>query len=352
MKHLLLIKDNNSLRKKLVHTLELAHYSVATANSIKSLLKKSRLQSPQLVLWDLPTPAISARDIIDMLDDNIVLKQAAFIFLSRKDLCDQLLQTTNNVNAIWLNGPFTNTGLLNTIKETLDGADLFRRHNLVAHARQHEMAGDCLTKLTVADFVKNRTIQHYKKKQVIYSEGNHPARLFYIEKGKVKIVKTNNDGKELTVGLYCEGDFVGYTALMEGTNYKDSAQAIDESEIAIIPKEEFEELIHTNAEAAKVFIRLLAKNCSEKEEQLIGLAYNSLRKRVADALIMIQHIYCKASQAPFCMHVSREDLANIAGTATESLIRTLSDFKNEKLIKIKDGNIIIPDPGKLQRILN
>ena len=336
----------------MVHRLEQAQYSVATASNIKGFFKKSRLQPPHLVLWDLAEPAISSKDIIGILDSNSFLKQVPFIFLSRKDLCDQLMGTTSAMFATSTNGPLTSTAFINIIKETLTQFDISKVNDPAMATSYQEKEGECFTHISVADFAKHRNIEHYKKKQVIYTEGNHPVKLFYIEKGKVKIIKTNDDGKELTVGLYSEGDFVGYTALMEGTNYKDTAQAIEESEVAVIPKEEFEELIQTNGQAAQVFIRLLAQNFSEKEEQLIGLAYNSLRKRVADALITIQHKFCKASQAPFSMHVSREDLANIAGTATESLIRTLSDFKNEKLIKIKDGNIIIPDPGKLQRILS
>ena len=97
---------------------------------------------------------------------------------------------------------------------------------------------------------------------------------------------------------------------------------------------------------------MLAKNITEKEEQLLGLAYNSLRKRVADALITLQQKYQVAGQEKFSIHISREDLANIAGTATESLIRTLSDFKSEKLIEIKDGNIIILNEKKLAALFN
>ena len=111
-------------------------------------------------------------------------------------------------------------------------------------------------------------------------------------------------------------------------------------------------MINNNREVTHKFIQLLAKNITEKEEQLLGLAYNSLRKRVADALITLQTKYQKTGQDKFSIHISREDLANIAGTATESLIRTLSDFKSEKLIEIKEGSIIITNEKKLALMLN
>ena len=128
--------------------------------------------------------------------------------------------------------------------------------------------------------------------------------------------------------------------------------AIEDTELAIIPKEEFENLLNTNQEATRKFIQLLAKNVTEKENQLLGLAYNSLRKRVADSLITLLHKFKKEGQEVFSIHISREDLANIAGTATESLIRTLSDFKSEKLIEIKDGYISILNEKKLAAMLN
>jgi len=133
--------------------------------------------------------------------------------------------------------------------------------------------------------------------------------------------------------------------------YKDTAEALEDTELALIPREDFNELIDRNPEVARKFIQLLAKNVAEKEKQLLKLAYNSLRKKVADALLLIQAKYQGDSEA-FTIDMSRENLANIAGTATESLIRTLSDFKNEKLIDIADGRITILNQKKLENLCN
>ena len=156
----------------------------------------------------------------------------------------------------------------------------------------------------------------------------------------------------MVTDLFSPGDFLGYIALMEETVYKDTAEALEETELAIIPKEEFEELLNNNKEAAKKFINLLAKNISAKENQLLGLAYNSLRKKVAEALILLQRKYQQDIEDNFVIDISRESLATIAGTATESLIRTLSDFRNEKMIDIKDGSIVIVNQKKLKLLVN
>jgi CRP-like cAMP-binding protein len=197
----------------------------------------------------------------------------------------------------------------------------------------------------------NRNVNLYKKKHVIYSEGNHPNRLFFVQKGKVKLFKSNDDGKDLTIGLFGEGEYFGYLPLLENTTYKETAEALEDAEVAVIPREEFDELIKENPIVMKKFIQILAGNIADKENQLLGLAYNSLRKRVADALIMLKKKFGDGA-VPFSIHISREDLANIAGTATESLIRTLSDFKSEKLIDIKDGNIVLINEKKLLNLFN
>jgi CRP-like cAMP-binding protein len=175
--------------------------------------------------------------------------------------------------------------------------------------------------------------------------------MYFVESGKVKTYKTNEDGKEFVIGLYSAGDFFGYMPFLEGANYKDTAEALEETELAVIPKEDFEQLLNNNKEVMYQFIKLLANNVSEMEQQLLNLAYNSLRKKVADALITIYKKYGEGVPN-FRIDMSRENLANIAGTAKESVIRTLSDFKDEKLIDISKGDIIILDEKKLSNMMN
>ena len=148
-----------------------------------------------------------------------------------------------------------------------------------------------------------------------------------------------------------EGEFFGYTAMLENSVYKVSADALEDSEIAAIPRNEFEELINSNYEVSKKFIKLLASDVTQKEEQLLHIAYNSLRKKVADTLLAVEKRF-KNNPEKFNINLSRENLAAVAGTATESLIRTLTDFKSEKLIDIQDGKITILNYQKLEGMVN
>jgi CRP-like cAMP-binding protein len=195
-------------------------------------------------------------------------------------------------------------------------------------------------------FMQDTNLNKYKKKQVVYSEGDHPLQLYYIKKGIVKTFKCNGEGKELITGIFGEGECLGYVALLEDTLYKDKAVAVEYAELAAIPKDEFTTLMETDRQVARKFITLLAHNISEKEQLLVGLAYNSLRKKVAEALILLSSKYKDS------IKISRDNLAAIAGTATESLIRTLGEFRQEKLIEINEGYITILNEAKLRTMLN
>ena len=170
-------------------------------------------------------------------------------------------------------------------------------------------------------------------------------------KGKVKTYKTHEDGKDLVIDLFNEGDFLGYVALLEGTSYKENAESMEETELALIPRKDFEELINSSPVTSRKFIALLAKNLVDKEKQLLGIAYNTLRKKVAEALVSLLKKYHVNKKDPYLIDISRDDLATIAGTATESLIRTLSDFKSENLIDIKSGKVVITDSRKLENLI-
>ncbi len=352
MKHLLLIEDNDEIRENTAEILELANYKVYTAENGKVGVELALLHKPDIIICDVMMPVLDGYGVLHLLNKNPELSGIPFIFLTAKTERSAFRKGMELGADDYITKPFTDIELLTAIESRLKKAELLNKKYDSNPTGMKQMLNDFADRNVLKNLTEDRNVNHYKKKQVIYSEGNHPSRLFYIQRGKVKTFKTNADGKELTVGLYNEGDFIGYTALLEESVYKDSAEAIEDTDIAIIPREEFDTLINNNKDVTQKFIQLLAKNVSEKEEQLLGLAYNSLRKRVADALITLYNKYKNDTQEKFSIHISREDLANIAGTATESLIRTLSDFKSEKLIEIKEGNIIILDEKKLNLMLN
>jgi DNA-binding response OmpR family regulator len=350
MKKILLIEDNDEIRENTAEILELSNYKVITAENGKRGVELAMGNKPDLIVCDIMMPVLDGYGVLMTLQKNTDTQNIPFIFLTAKAERNDFRKGMELGADDYITKPFEGSELLNAIESRLKKTDLLKQE-LQTGVEGVDQLLFASGRETLKSLTEGRNIIKYKKKQQVYSEGNRPTRLFYVQKGKIKTFKTNEYGKELIIGLYNEGDFLGYTALLEATAYHETAEALEDSELAIIPREDFEQLVYSNKEIAQKFIKLLVKNVSEKENQLLGIAYNSLRKKVADALVTLKTKF-KGSNENFSIDISRENLASIAGTATESLIRTLTDFRSEKIIDIVDGNIKILNEKKLENQMN
>lgn len=190
----------------------------------------------------------------------------------------------------------------------------------------------------------------YKKGQVIFHEGNRPHGVFCINEGKVKITRMGSDGKEQIVRLAKHGDVLGYRALIEGSKYSASAVALDDSKICFLSSDDFNHLVDNNMKVANDLLRLVAKALGEAEQKMTQLALKPVRERLAEALLLLQKTYGQVGVSPFSIAISREDLAAIVGTAKETVIRTLSEFKDDNIITAQGSTITIVDHSKLVKI--
>lgn len=352
MKKILLIEDNDDIRNNTAEILQLSNYEVIVAENGKTGVEKAIEHRPDLIICDIMMPVLDGYGVLHAVHKNDAIKNIPFIFLTAKSERSDFRKGMELGADDYITKPFDGTELLTAVDSRLKKIELLKcdlSPDLEGLHYIMQAAGD---KNALQSLTQDRNTNVYKKKQLIYSEGNHPNRLYYILKGKVRTYRTNEDGKELVTGLFSAGDFLGYNALLEGSVYNDTASALVETELAVIPREDFDDLMNNNKEVMQKFVRLLAKNINEKENQLLGLAYNSLRKKVAESMIMLQKKYGDINEKEFVIDISRESLSTIAGTATESLIRTLSDFKSEKLIDIRDGNIVIVNARKLEHLAN
>ena len=349
---ILLIEDNDDIRENTAEILELANYEVFTAANGKLGVEAAIQKRPDIIICDVMMPVLDGYGVLHLINKNENLSGIPFIFLTAKSERADFRKGMEMGADDYITKPFTDIELLNAVESRLKKVALLRKDFPANPDGMQEMLNEFGGKNALHNITENRQENHFKKKQIIYQVGNHPQKLFFVKSGKVKTFVSNEDGKDFTIGLYSEGDFLGYTALLEGGVYKETAETLDESVIVDIPISEFQNLLLVNKEATEKFIKLLAKNVTEKEQQLLSVAYNSLRKRVANSLIMLMDKYHDKSEEKFSIQISREDLANIAGTATESLIRTLGDFKTEKLIEINAGKITIINRKKLEQMFN
>lgn len=352
MKKILLVEDNSEIRENMAEILDLAGYEVHTAENGRDGVAAAIREKPDMILCDIMMPVLDGYGVLHMIQKNSELQGVPFIFLTAKSERNEIRKGMEMGADDYITKPFDSTELLNAIEVRLKKAEQLRQSFPVNLQGVNELIGISCGKDYLEALKEDRSINRYKKKQVVYSEGNHPSRLFYIQKGKVKTYKRNDDGKELIVGLYNEGDFIGYIPLMEGKTYRETAEALEDTELAIIPRSEFEELLGSNPAVMKKFISILARNIDDKEEQLLAIAYNSLRKKVADTLVTLYKKYNQKNDPDFQIDLSRENLAAIAGVAKESLIRMLGELKDEKLIELDGSKIKLLNYVKLENMYN
>lgn len=209
----------------------------------------------------------------------------------------------------------------------------------------------CCRAAELSQLSETKSCFTYKKGQLIFHEGGKPSGLYCINSGKIKIAKLGSDGKEQIVRLAKPGDVIGYRALMAEANYSASAVALEDAVICFIPRSQFLDLINHNADFASGLMKLLSNALGEAEERMVQMAYKPVRERLAEALLLLQKTYQQQEgEDNFTISISREDLASIVGTAKETTIRLLSEFKDENLIATKGSSITILDHEKLYKI--
>ncbi len=349
MKKILVIEDNNEVRENIAEILSLSNYQVFTAANGKTGVELALQYVPDLIVCDIMMPVLDGYGVLHLLNKHIETFGIPFIFLTAKSEKADLRKGMELGADDYITKPFDGIDLLNAIEIRLKKSEAIKKHNtseknVAAFMSEAEKVANI--QLTSDE----RELYDYKKKHLLYAEGQRPRAVYYITKGKIKTFKTNDEGKDLITNIFSQGDFLGYNYILQETTYKESAEVLEDAEVMLIPKNDFLSLIFTNTQVAKQFIKIISNDVVEKEEALLNIAYNSLRKKVAYQLLQVYEKFKMTSPESKAIKISRDNLAQTAGIATESLIRTLSDFKSEKLIEIEDGSIVILNEIKLRQL--
>ena len=197
----------------------------------------------------------------------------------------------------------------------------------------------------------HKTCIVYKKGQNIFYEGTRPTGLYCMNGGKVKVFKNNIQGKEYIIYIAKPGDFLGYRALMSEEVYGASATVLEDAKICYITKENFFDVLQKNPTFMKKVVKAICHEMGIMEERMAELAHKSVRERLAANLLMLKETYGMEGEGSVLIDIalSREDLAAIVGTATETVIRLLSEFKNDGLITFEGKKIRVIDSKKLAK---
>lgn len=193
----------------------------------------------------------------------------------------------------------------------------------------------------------------YKKGQLIFKQGSYPHGLYCINAGKAKLYQLSENGREQIVRLTKAGDVLGYRALLSGEQYTSSAEAIEECSVCFIPRNVFLKFLEENSSLSMQVMKLLASDLKNAEHKVTDLAQKSVRERMAEALLYLKEVYgMEKDNATINVAMRREDMANIAGTATETAIRILAEFREEGLVEFVGKRIKISNMNNLIHLAN
>jgi CRP-like cAMP-binding protein len=347
---ILVIEDNDDIRESITEILELADYEVFQADNGKAGVELANANLPDLILCDIMMPELDGYGVLYLLNKNPLTTATPFIFLTAKAERMDMRKGMEMGADDYLVKPFDDVELLNAIESRLNKRDKQETFYSKSIAQlTHLAAGNAGIK-ELDKMILERKVRSIKKKQIIYYEGDSVSGIYLVLSGKVKTIKLSEDGRELLTGMYGADEYFGIPALLLNEPYTETAEALEDTTVCQLPKEMLEELLNRYPDVARQFIHILSNNLLDKEEQLLQLAYHSVRKRMAEVLLRL----CKLEkqEGQISLRISRDNLAAMAGMATETVSRILSDFKDEGIIERKGSQIGILDHSKLQQMKN
>jgi CRP-like cAMP-binding protein/FixJ family two-component response regulator len=346
---IVVIEDSIEVSESIASILKLGNYEVFVANNGKLGIELIHQNQPDLILCDIMMPDLDGYGVLHLLSKDPDTSNIPFVYLTAKT--DQRdFRTGMNLGADdYITKPFDGLELLKVVELRLKKSDLLKTtfQNNISDVNAFFNKAKQLP-----DFHKisdNRKSRLYKRKEYLFIEGQHPNYLYLISTGEVKTFKSNNEGKELITGLHHQGEFIGFVPLLENKPNNESAIVMKDAEIYLIPQQDFLTMISNNKEIAKKFISMLSSNLYEAENSMFELAYQSVRQRVATVLAKLDNNGNSQSADRPIITVARKDLSKMVGTSTESLNRTLADFKDEGVIEILDKGLKVLERTKLER---
>ncbi|WP_299799362.1 response regulator [uncultured Maribacter sp.] len=349
MKRILLIEDDKALRENTEELLELSDYSVITASNGRIGIEAAIENLPDLIICDIMMPEVDGYGVLENLSSNEKTKQIPFIFLSAKTEHKEIRKGMDLGADDYLTKPFEEEDLMSAVESRLAKAELLVRMQDETSKEHGVSENEMRTIHELKNFFDdNGEIIHIKQGEKIYEESSRSNKIYLVLKGLVKCYNMDPDGKELITSLAKADDFLGFTSFLNNVPYQESSTALEDVELAGISKESLKEILNENKTISLELMELLSANISNIKAQLLQMAYSSVRRKTAQTILQFADIMNTKPDEP--IRISRNDLASVAGIATESLIRTLSGFKKEGLIAVEGRNIQILELKALQYV--
>lgn len=201
--------------------------------------------------------------------------------------------------------------------------------------------------------IKAMKTKNYRKNEAIFTDGTKPNGIYYLNEGKIKKYKVDNDGREQIIYIYSSGEFFGYSAILSQESYGDTTSTLENSVVSFISKDSFLEILNQSSVFSGLLLKSLSHEFSVMANLIAVLSHRTVRERAALSLLILHDKYqSNNTEEEVLISLSRVDLANMVGTARETLARIINDFKQEKLIKSEGRKIQILDFKQLIHIAN
>jgi len=340
-KKILIIEDDGVVRENTAEILQLADYEVMTAPDGKVGIEKATYFKPDLIICDILMPELDGYGVLQIIVRNKDLQRTPIIFMSAKTAHADIRKGMDMGASDYLTKPFEESELLSAVASRLKRREMLDNNDTVVSSIVKKWRIEEIEKA----FADKEEFE-YKPGITIYCEGNIGNHIFYILDGEVKTYKVNQEGKELITDIFKSKSFFGFTSFLSNEPYTENAVAIRKTRLLKIKKQELVQLLKTNPQLGLNFMDLLYNDLEHVKDQLMHLAYDSVRKKTADAILQLR----AGSEPNKIIQISRSDLASMIGIAKETLTRTLTDFREEKLIRTKRNIIEILDARKLSQI--
>ena len=349
-KKIVLIEDDPVLRENTAELLELSNYTVETAPNGKTGVAAVKKELPDIVVCDIMMPELDGYGVLELLSKEESTRRIPFIFLSAKTEHKDIRKGMDLGADDYLTKPFEEDELISAIESRIAKAAILNAVSENEQINHETKAKEQIKNLEElkAYFENEGEYETFKNGEEIYKEGTNANYLYFIYNGVVKTHRLDEYGKELITGLHKGDEFFGYTSFTYHAPNPESATAMEAVSLFKVSKEKLKKILQENPQLMLDFINDITDNLSNIKEQLLQMAYSSVRKKTATTILKFADRL--KSQKQEVIKISRSDLASVAGIATESLIRALSSLKKDELIEVEGRAIRVIDLQGLERV--
>ncbi len=336
---ILIIEEDAQTRYKIDEIFSLAKYEVITASSGREGVELCRMHTIDLILCGADMKEMDGFGVLGLLNKFVETAGIPFMFLIGQNQHAHIRRAMEMGAEGFLLVPFNDAELLNTVQIRLrkkkSQHELFKKD--LFELQQFTYRPDDLYELH--HVIKALPARQIKKKHVVYYEREWPKGIYMVVSGKIKTFVKDEQGRELITGIFLPNDYFGLQAVLNDVN-RETAEAMEASEIIFMPSSMVDELLMKYPKIARQFMHILVQYIHNRDTQLIQLGYYSVRKRVAEIIVKLSN-RINSDQEMGRLTISRSDLAAVAGIASETLSRVLSDLKAQGIINKDDNEIVI-----------